>query len=85
MFFAGEKSLDPAVYYTGNDGADNDTCLEGNDWDVNRWVATEANNNSHPIATRAAKTIVPPVLAGARRRGALRLLRWFRETVELLN
>jgi len=39
VFFAGEKYLDPAVYYTGADGADNDSCLEGNDWDVNRWVA----------------------------------------------
>jgi len=40
VFFAGEKYLDPAAYYTGADGADNDSCLEGNDWDVNRWVAT---------------------------------------------
>jgi prepilin-type N-terminal cleavage/methylation domain-containing protein/prepilin-type processing-associated H-X9-DG protein len=40
VFFAGEKSLDPAVYYTGTDGADNSSCLEGNDWDVNRWVMT---------------------------------------------
>ena len=38
VFFAGEKYLDPNIYYTGNDGADNDTALEGNDWDVNRWV-----------------------------------------------
>jgi prepilin-type processing-associated H-X9-DG protein len=40
VFFAGEKSLDPSLYYTGSDGADNDSCLEGNDWDVNRWVMT---------------------------------------------
>jgi prepilin-type N-terminal cleavage/methylation domain-containing protein/prepilin-type processing-associated H-X9-DG protein len=40
VIFAGEKYLDPNVYYTGSDGADNDTCLEGNDWDVNRWVQT---------------------------------------------
>ncbi len=46
VFFAGEKSLDPAAYYTGNDGADNDTCLEGNDWDVNRWVA---NGSQQPF------------------------------------
>ncbi len=39
VFFAGEKYLDPAVYYTGLDGADNSSALEGNDWDVNRWVA----------------------------------------------
>ena len=40
VFLAGEKYLDPLVYYTGSDGADNDSCLEGNDWDVNRWVAS---------------------------------------------
>jgi prepilin-type N-terminal cleavage/methylation domain-containing protein len=40
VFFAGEKYLDPNLYYTGTDPADNDTCLEGNDWDVNRWVIT---------------------------------------------
>ena len=38
VFFAGEKSLDPPLYYTGTDGADNSSALEGNDWDVNRWV-----------------------------------------------
>ncbi len=46
VFLAGEKSLDPNIYYTGSDGADNDSCLEGNDWDVNRWVA----NGSTPFA-----------------------------------
>ena len=40
VFFAGEKYLDPNVYYTGTDGADNSSALEGNDWDVNRWVLT---------------------------------------------
>jgi prepilin-type N-terminal cleavage/methylation domain-containing protein len=35
---AGEKYLCPDKYYTGDDGADNDTALEGNDWDVDRWV-----------------------------------------------
>jgi prepilin-type N-terminal cleavage/methylation domain-containing protein len=40
VFLAGEKYLNPQLYYTGTDGADNDTCLEGNDWDVNRWVMT---------------------------------------------
>ena len=38
VFLAGEKYLNSQSYYTGADGADNDTCLEGNDWDVNRWV-----------------------------------------------
>ena len=40
VFFAGEKYLNPDMYYTGLDGADNSSCLEGNDWDVNRWVMT---------------------------------------------
>ncbi len=40
VFFAGEKYLDPLVYYTGTDGADNSSALEGNDWDVDRWVLT---------------------------------------------
>ena len=40
MFFAGEKYLDPDNYYNGLDGGDNDSCLEGNDFDVNRWVTT---------------------------------------------
>jgi prepilin-type N-terminal cleavage/methylation domain-containing protein len=34
----GEKYLCPDYYYTGTDGADNDTAFEGNDWDVDRWV-----------------------------------------------
>ena len=38
VFFAGEKSLNPLLYYTGSDGADNSSALQGNDWDVNRWV-----------------------------------------------
>ena len=40
VFLAGEKYLDPNIYYTGADGADNDTAFEGNDWDVDRWVVT---------------------------------------------
>ena len=40
VFLAGEKYLDPNYYYSGADGADNDTVFEGNDWDVNRWVMT---------------------------------------------
>ena len=35
---AGEKYLCPDCYYTGTDGADNDTAFEGLDWDVVRWV-----------------------------------------------
>jgi prepilin-type N-terminal cleavage/methylation domain-containing protein len=37
-YFAGEKYLNPAAYYTGADGADNNSMFQGNDWDVNRWA-----------------------------------------------
>jgi prepilin-type N-terminal cleavage/methylation domain-containing protein len=36
-YFAGEKYLNPNKYTTGDDGADNSSMYEGNDWDVNRW------------------------------------------------
>jgi prepilin-type N-terminal cleavage/methylation domain-containing protein/prepilin-type processing-associated H-X9-DG protein len=38
VFLAGEKLLNPQMYYTGLDGADNSSAFEGNDWDVDRWV-----------------------------------------------
>ena len=38
VFLAGEKNLNPQMYYTGLDGADNSGAFEGYDWDVNRWV-----------------------------------------------
>jgi hypothetical protein len=37
-YFAGEKYLEPGAYYTGADGADNNSMFQGNDWDVNRWA-----------------------------------------------
>ena len=37
-YFAGEKYLEQQAYYTGNDGADNNSMFQGNDWDVNRWA-----------------------------------------------
>ncbi len=36
--FAGEKYLAVDRYETGNDGADNNSMFQGNDWDVNRWT-----------------------------------------------
>jgi len=44
-YFAGEKYLEPPAYFTGKDGADNNSMYEGNDWDVNRW----ANLNLLPM------------------------------------
>ena len=38
VFFAGEKYLDAAQYYTGQDPADDNCVLQGNDRDTNRWV-----------------------------------------------
>jgi prepilin-type processing-associated H-X9-DG protein len=38
-FFAGEKYLNPDDYTTGNDGADNGSMYQGNDWDNARWCA----------------------------------------------
>jgi prepilin-type N-terminal cleavage/methylation domain-containing protein len=42
--FAGEKYLNPNKYETGNDGADNNSMFQGNDWDVNRWVTAVDSN-----------------------------------------
>lgn len=39
-FYAGEKYLVPSKYYTGDDGADNNTMYQGNDWDTTRWCST---------------------------------------------
>jgi len=39
-FFAGEKYMNPAYYYTGNSCADNNSAYQGNDWDLNRWTGT---------------------------------------------
>jgi hypothetical protein len=33
----GEKYLNPLKYETGDDGADNNSVYQGNDWDTNRW------------------------------------------------
>ena len=35
--FAAEKHVSPDLYL-GSHGADNNSCFQGNDWDVNRWV-----------------------------------------------
>jgi prepilin-type N-terminal cleavage/methylation domain-containing protein len=35
-----EKYLNPNDYETGNDGADNSSIFEGNDWDTTRWCGS---------------------------------------------
>lgn len=35
---AGEKYLNPACYFNGQDGTDNNAAYQGNDWDVVRWT-----------------------------------------------
>ncbi len=54
-FFAGEKYLDPNNYYNGADKGDSDSCLEGNDHDVNRWVSVSTSTPIPPMRdTRGA-------------------------------
>jgi prepilin-type N-terminal cleavage/methylation domain-containing protein/prepilin-type processing-associated H-X9-DG protein len=48
VFLAGEKYLNPNLWYNGQDGADNDSCLEGCDWDVNRSVADDFISQTFP-------------------------------------
>jgi prepilin-type N-terminal cleavage/methylation domain-containing protein len=43
---AGEKFLNPAVYYTGQCCSDNNSPYEGNDWDLNRWVPSVDGNGN---------------------------------------
>ncbi len=51
VFFAGEKYLNPDLYYSGTDGADNSSALQGNDWDVNRWVIYTPLRDTHRVET----------------------------------
>ena len=53
--FAGEKYLNPDKYETGNDGADNNTMFQGNDWDLNRWVTAVDANGEVPQGSANAR------------------------------
>ena len=53
VFLAGEKNLCPEMYYTGLDGADNSSALEGYDWDVNRWVMSSALRDTPGVGGNA--------------------------------
>lgn len=39
-YLAGEKYLSMDRYLTGDDGADNNSAYQGNDWDTNRWASS---------------------------------------------
>ncbi len=50
VFFAGEKYIDPDSYYTGmahsgGNAAENNGALEGNDFEIDRWVSDLTPNN----------------------------------------
>jgi prepilin-type N-terminal cleavage/methylation domain-containing protein len=49
VLLAGEKYLMPSNYYTGTGSADDNCALQGNDGDVNRWVADDFNSNTYPL------------------------------------
>jgi prepilin-type N-terminal cleavage/methylation domain-containing protein len=51
-YFAAEKYLRPEDYATGNDGADNTSMYQGQDWDVQRW-----GNGENPLPNGQAGPI----------------------------
>lgn len=62
-FFAGEKYMNPQKYYTGDNGADNNSMLQGNDWDVNRWVRVDGVFSYNPpdVTSPSPSNIVMPM------------------------
>jgi prepilin-type N-terminal cleavage/methylation domain-containing protein/prepilin-type processing-associated H-X9-DG protein len=51
VIFAGEKYLNPQMYYTGDasdTASDNRSCLVGNSWDVDRCVANDIIQQTFP-------------------------------------
>lgn len=53
--YAGEKYLNPLLYATGTDGADNNSQFQGNDWDTNRWTTeldSSGNLNTGTVGER---------------------------------
>ena len=58
--FAAEKYMNPLQYYTGSGCADNTSCYQGTDWDVNRWVPTMN------AARRLERRSFRPFFAGSR-------------------
>ncbi len=54
-YLAGEKYLCPDYYYNALDGTDDQTLYCGDDWDINRWTGTTANQ---PLT---AAQLLPPL------------------------
>jgi prepilin-type N-terminal cleavage/methylation domain-containing protein len=58
--FVGEKYLNPDYYFTGTDGADNNSLYQGNDWDTNRWVTgVDSAGKATSVAERMPRMDTP--------------------------
>ena len=70
VFFAGEKYLNPNSYTDGSDKGDDGSCVQGNDWDIDRWVADDNSGRTYPPTrdtpgTPSVSMLNPaPVMAG---------------------
>ncbi|MDZ7618493.1 MAG: DUF1559 domain-containing protein [Patescibacteria group bacterium] len=53
-YLAGEKYLNPSKYLTGDDGADNNSAYNGNDWDTNRWSGWAPRQDTPDYGTTAS-------------------------------
>ena len=53
-YLAGEKYLNPKKYLTGDDGADNNSAYNGNDWDTNRWSGWTPHQDTPDWGTTAS-------------------------------
>jgi prepilin-type N-terminal cleavage/methylation domain-containing protein/prepilin-type processing-associated H-X9-DG protein len=59
VLLAGEKYLNPDSYYTGTDWGDNDSMMEGNDYDTIRW--SNVGSNPQGSAFGASSSYLAPM------------------------